>query len=246
MKALLRTGAIAGACGGVAMAVFLATFGRGPIRDAIDLERSLEALAGSGGAAQEDLFSRGTQELGGMLGLVLFGIAVGLIFAIVLGAVGREIGGASVFHSSLRLGIIGFWTVVLVPFIKYPGNPPAVGDPATINERTLQYLGVVLASIALTGAVSRLGRRGSLTPVAHTWIRTGAYVVGLTAVMVFFPDNPDEIAAPAELIWRFRLASLGGLAVLWTVLALTAGTMLQRAQVRLAGVSHGSAEPIAW
>lgn len=245
MKALLQTGAIAGACGGVSFAAFLATVGRSPIRDAIDLEDSLGAAQGSGGAAQEDLFSRGVQELGGALGLVIFGIAVGLIFAVVLGAVGRRLGGGSVFHSSLRLGVIGFWTVVLVPFIKYPGNPPAVGDPETINERTLQYIAVVVASIVLTVAVSQLGQRLSLTPVKRTWLRTVAYGGGLIALFLIFPGNPDEIAAPAELIWRFRLASVGGLAVLWTVLALTAGTLLERAQTRAAGVPRESLEPIS-
>lgn len=243
MKTLLKTGAIAGACGGISLAVFLATVGRSPIRDAIDLEESLEAS--QGGAVQEDLFSRGVQELGGMLGLALFGIAVGLIFAVVLGAVGRQLGGGSVFNASLRLGAIGFWTVVVVPFIKYPGNPPAVGDPETINERTLQYIALVSASIALTLAVSRLGQGRSLSPVARTWLKTVVYGGGLAALVVIFPDNPDEIAAPAELIWRFRLASIGGLAVLWTVLALTAGTLLERGQARAAGVRGLSAEPVS-
>jgi len=244
MKALLRIGAIGGVCGGVSLAVFLATVGRGPTRDAIALEESLEAAEGSG-AATADLFSRGVQEVGGILGVVLFGIAVGLIYAVVFGAVGRRLGGDSLLNRSLRLGVIGFWTVVLVPFIKYPGNPPAVGDPETINERTLQYIALVLASIALTIVVSRIGERRSLPPVTHTWLRVVAYTCGLIALVWFLPDNPDDITAPAELIWRFRLASLGGLAAFWIVLSLTVGTMLERAQTRAAGAPRESQKPIA-
>jgi predicted cobalt transporter CbtA len=48
--------------------------------------------------------------------------------------------------------------------------------------------------------------------------------------VLLVPESPDAIAAdvPAAVVWDFRLASLGQLAVLWTTLGLTAGYLVDR------------------
>ena len=224
MKRLLAIGSLGGLAAGGAAALFMATAGRGPIRDAIELEGSHTA----GGAHHEDLFGRGVQEVGGVIGLLVFGLALGIVFAVVLAAVGPRLAAATPMAASARLGTAGFVSVVLVPFLKYPANPPAVGDPETINERTLLYFAVLLLSILLTWAVWRFHRTVGLSAVPKAWAATACYSAGLAAIFLALPGSPDAVDAPAQLVWRFRLASLGGLAAAWAVLALVAGTMLSR------------------
>ena len=226
MRRLLGVGCLAGLAAGAAAALFAATVGRGPIRDAIALEDS-RAYA-SGGAHHEDLFGRGVQEIGGAVGLIVFGLALGVIFAVVLAAVGPRLTAATPLGASVRLGLAGFVSVVLVPFLKYPANPPAVGDPDTVNERTLLYFACLALSILLTLAVWRLHRTTRLAPVPKAWAAAACYGAGLLVIFVALPGNSDAIDAPADLVWRFRLASLGSLAAAWTMLSMVMGTLLSR------------------
>lgn len=226
MTRVLRVGALAGLAAGAALAAFMATVGRGPINDAIALEESHEH--DGGGVAHEDLFSRGVQEIGGAIGLLVFGLALGLIFAIVLARLGPRLRAASPMQAAGRLAAIGFVTVVLVPFLKYPANPPAVGDPDSINDRTVQYFAVLACSIALTALVWRAYQQARVTPVVRAWMTAWLYAGGLAAIFLILPPNPDAVEAPANLIWRFRMASIGGLGTAWTVLALVVGTLWSR------------------
>ena len=226
MKRLLAAGSLAGLAAGVASALFAATAGRGPIRDAIALEDSISHA--TSGAHHEDLFGRGVQEVGGAIGLVVFGLALGVIFAVVLGAVGPRLAASTPLAASVRLGCAGFVAVVVVPFLKYPANPPAVGDPSTVNERTMLYFAALALSILLAWAVWRFHRTARLAPTAQAWATAALYAAGLAVIFLALPANPDDVEAPAELVWRFRLASLGGLAAAWAVLALVTGTLLSR------------------
>ncbi len=226
MKRLLGAGCLAGLAGGAAAAVFAATAGRGPIRDAIALEESLSHATSA--AHHEDLFARGTQEIGGAIGLIVFGLALGVIFAVVLGAVGPRMVASTPLAASMRLGCTGFMAVVVVPFLKYPANPPAVGDPATVNERTTLYFAVLALSILLAWAVWRFHRVARLGPTAQVWATVALCAAGLAVIFLALPTTPDAVDAPADLVWRFRLASLGALAVVWAVMALVTGTLLSR------------------
>jgi hypothetical protein len=57
----------------------------------------------------------------------------------------------------------GFLGVYLLPFVKYPANPPAIGHPFTIVTRGQLYLTMVAASLILLGlavfVAHRLSRR---------------------------------------------------------------------------------------
>ena len=74
----------------------------------------------------------------------------------------------------------------------------------------------------------RFHRGVKLEPVPKFWATAALYGAGLLVLFLALPGSPDSIDAPADLVWRFRLASLGGLAAAWTVLALVTGTLLSR------------------
>jgi len=50
---------------------------------------------------------------------------------------------AQVFGIAL-LALAAFITIALVPMLKYPANPPAVGNPDTIGPRTGLYLSMLV------------------------------------------------------------------------------------------------------
>ena len=231
MTRYLRLGAVAGAAGGLVMAIVLRVLGEPSIGDAIAIEKAHMPA----GTAHKELFSRGVQQVGGMAAAIVYGVAIGLVFAIVFAAVRHRLATRDDWRRSTLLGVVGFVTMYAVTFLKYPPNPPAVGNPDTINERTILYLALVGWSIVASWAAWRLHRwlraRGV---VEHQRLPVTAltYVALITVAFVLLPGNPDAIGAPATLVWRFRIASLGGAAAYWSVLGLAFGWLCVRAPAR--------------
>ncbi|MDP9071763.1 MAG: CbtA family protein [Actinomycetota bacterium] len=215
----VRHGALAGVAGGAATALFLLLVGQRSINEAIAAERA----AGHGGDA---LFSRGVQQAGGALGAVLVGAALGSALAVVFAAVRHRLAGRDDFDRSVRLGAAAFVTVFLVPFLKYPANPPAVGDPTTAGRRAALYLVALSWSVVAAWAAWRLRRWLSAEGRPARLNQAAAVAMWLTLVGLGFailPGSPDPVTLPASLIWRFRLASAGGQALFWAVTACAFG-----------------------
>jgi hypothetical protein len=105
-----------------------------------------------------------------------------------------------------------------VPALKYPANPPSVGEPDTIKYRTGLYFLMMAISIASTLGALRLRR--SMVPRFGTWnaslLALGVYLVVMTAVFSLLPGvNEVPATFPAVTLWDFRIASLGIQTVLW-------------------------------
>lgn len=229
MKAFLKRGALAGAAGGLASALVLLLLGERTVSRAIALEHQRSAAAGE---TVHEMFSRHVQLAGGALGTAIAGVAFGVLFAVVYVAVRHRLAGRTEWQRATTLAPIAFLTLYVVPWLKYPPNPPAVGDPDTIDERTALYLVVLVWSIVATWGAWRL----------HRWLRTqgrpdhvratatvATWAVVVAIGLVILPGTPDAVTAPATLVWRFRLASLGGAAAFWAVLGATYGWLGVRA-----------------
>ena len=245
MNRMLRLGALSGLVGGAAMALFLLAVGERSIGDAIALE---DAAARASGETHEALFSRGTQVVGGMAGSVVAGVVFGLVLAVVFASVRHKLAFADDWRRALAVAAVGFVTVALVPALKYPANPPAVGDPDTIGRRTTLYLLMLAWSIVAAWGAWRLSLWLRERPTADHVRLTAA--VGLFAVLVgigfaVLPGTPDAVTAPATLVWRFRIASLGGTAVLWLVSGTVLGTLLGRPGTVRAKRTNRSGSPEA-
>jgi hypothetical protein len=225
----LRRGALAGLAGGVAMALFLLIYGERSIRAALAIEEANAGHDHGGGAAP---FTRGEQVFGGSMALLIYGLFLGTVFGIVFAAVRHHSRLRDDFWRSLGLGAVAFGTLVLVPALKYPGNPPAVGDPDTVGERTVSYLTLMLAAIVLAVGIWRLSqwlRRQGFEDHLRVPAVAVTYVAALAIVYLVWPSNPDPVEIPAKLIWRFRLAALGGSATLFAVMAATFGWLSVKA-----------------
>jgi hypothetical protein len=253
VRALLVRGMLAGLVAGVLAFAFALVFGEPQVQAAIDFENHLARLAHEPAAA--GVVSRGTQRTLGLLtGLVAIGIALGglcaLAFAWAYGRVGAF--GARTTAALLALG--AYLTVTVVPFTKYPANPPTVGDPATIDRRTAVFAAMIAITLLAFVAAGRV-RRGLLA-------RLGAWNAGTLAAFAFVAvvavaelilpavhETPRGF--PADVLWRFRVASLGINAVLWASIGLGFGVLAARliearapreavaAPLRATGISEG-------
>ncbi|KKZ69311.1 membrane protein [Streptomyces showdoensis] len=193
--------------------------------------------AGHGQAAEpaeeEEIVSRDLQSTAGLAtGVLVYGVALGgiasLAFCFVLGRVGR-------FTPKATAAIVAaaaFTTVYLVPFLKYPATPPAVGNPDTIGKRTTLFFLMILLSVLLGVAAVVAGRR--LAPRLGNWNATvvagAGFVAAVTVACLFLPGNEDAVQAsfPAAVLWEFRLATLGIQAGLWVVFGLAFGLLAER------------------
>lgn len=227
-RRLLKEGVLAGAAGGAALALVLRLIGEGPIGRAV-------ALEGGGG---DEMFGRGAQQAGGMVAAVLYGAALGAVFTLAYALVRHRLRTTDDWRASVALAAAGFAGVFLLPFLKYPANPPAVGDPDTIGRRTALYLLAVAWSLVATWGGWRAWRAlaARATPVAAAAPATLATFVALASVgLVLLPANVDPVEAPATLIWQFRLATVAGAATLWSVMGLVFGWFRVRQRGDVAG-----------
>lgn len=221
MRKYLREGLVAGAAGGLAAAVYLAIVVQPILGEAIALEDPM-------GHAHDELFTRGVQQMGGAVGTVLYGALLGVILSTVLAMVRHRLRGDD-GQRAVRVAATGFVTVLLVPFLKYPGNPPGVGDPATVSRRTGLYLVFLALSVLaawsgwrLTRTLTARGRRPESAAVAGI----GAYLVAIVVAAAVLPGTGNVVSLPAELVWRFRITSIGGSALLMAVTGIVLGWRL--------------------
>lgn len=223
----MRSPYVRGALSGVAAGLLAATVAY------FLLEPTLRAAIALEGGTDDGLVSRSVQErLGAPAGFVLTGLALGLVLA----ALDRGVrGGGSPWHRSWWLTLALFTAVVALPQLRYPANPPGVGDPETVGDRTGAYLLAIalgLVVVALVGlALRQLHDAGRLGPAQQVL----AAATGLTLVALCWavlPSSQDPVDVPATLLWDFRIRSLAVTTLLWGALGATYGALALRQQAR--------------
>jgi len=167
--------------------------------------------------------SRATQKTWGLAtGTVAVGLALGGILGLLSGAVLGRLGRLGPAQSTATVVAIGFVSFSLVPFLKYPAAPPAVGSGDTIGERTGYYFVFLLVSVLLAVALTAVAVR--LAPQVGAFAAVAGALVGyavLTAIAGGLMPTVNEVGDfPADTLWYFRLSSLYTLAALWGVIGL--------------------------
>lgn len=256
VRALVMRAMGVGALAGLLAFVFARIFAEPVIQAAIDYESARDAaknaLAIAAGQAPEpegsDIFSRFVQSnIGIGVGMILFGVALGCFFGVAYCIAYGRVGRVRPRQLSLLVAAAGFLTVYLVPFVKYPANPPSIGNPDTIQQRGGLYLIMVVASVAVGIAAVWAGRR--LRVRFGTWtagiLAALGFIVVMGVIMSLLPavgqlavnaasdgaaltETPQPLrnsagalvfpGFDADALYRFRLYSLGAQVILWTVL----------------------------
>jgi predicted cobalt transporter CbtA len=238
-RTLLLRGMLVGIVAGLLVFCFARWIGEPQVERAIAFESSADQANGE--PAEPEMVSRKVQRGVGLLtGVVVYGAAIGGIFGLVFALASGRIGDFAPRALSALLAAIAFVTIVLVPNLKYPANPPAVGNPATIGVRTAAFFLLIAFSIAATVLAIQVGRRLSLR--YGSWngfmLAAGLFVVIMSVVSHFLPEI-DEVPAgfPATLLWRFRVATLELQAVLWGTVGFLFGWLTER-DVRSSPISR--------
>jgi predicted cobalt transporter CbtA len=246
---LLLRGMLVGVLAGLLAFGFARIFGEPQVDRAIALEGTLghshehgdhAAAATAGGEAEEpELVSRETQAgLGLLTGAVVYGAAIGGLFALVFAFTYGRVGRLDARATAALLALAAFIALVVVPSLKYPANPPAVGNPDTIGERTTLFFIMLAISIAalvlaVNLALGLARRHGGWTAGL---IAATVYIAIIAIAQVALPAvNEVPEGFPADLLWQFRIASLGMHAVLWTTIGLTFGVLAERSFARRTG-----------
>ena len=148
-------------------------------------------------------------------------LLLGIVFAF-----GRKIipGSNNTKKAIILAGII--WLVIFImPAIKYPANPPTVGDPDTINYREYLYISFILISsftaLGLSIIYTKMKAKTSLKFLTVSVI----YAIVMVGAFVFVPPNPDKITAPMDIVNGFRIMSVLTMTMLWIVLGITFGML---------------------
>lgn len=238
-RALLVRGMLAG----LFAAVLAFLFARWAGEPQVDLAIAVEALRAQAAHAHEEpeLVSRAVQKgLGLFTGVGLYGSAVGGLFALAFALAYGRVAAIGPRALSLWLATAAFVAVTLMPALKYPPTPPAVGLHETVAFRTEAYFGMMALSLAgLVLAIAfgvRAGRR--LGPLNGALAGVGAYLAVMVVVHLALPavnEVPKDF--PAVVLWDFRVASIGMQALLWTTLGVTFGWLAEQ-QLRSARSTH--------
>jgi hypothetical protein len=236
----LVRGMLVGILAGLLSFGFLKLYGEPQVDRAIAFETQLdEAKAAAERAkgvkveAAPELVSRRVQAGIGLFTAVLvyctaFGGLFGLAFAFAYGRVGSALRPGSM---SVLLAATGFIAIYLIPNLKYPANPPSVGNPETIGIRTALYF--IMIALSVTAMVAAIALKRLIVLQFGEWNATllaaASYLI-LVAVAGFLLPTINEVpdALPAVVLWRFRIASIGAQLIMWGTLGVLFGSLTER------------------
>jgi len=211
--AVFRAAVLAGVLAGLVLGLFhlVAT------EPVIDAATAIEEAAAMPHAGMEEdpVVSRETQRVGLIIGFLLYGLSLGVLFCGAFYLIQRALPVDGLAKKGALLALAGYWCIALVPFIKYPANPPGVGDPETIQFR--QGFALALMLLLLGGAALSLYLPRWVRGL-NTWALIAVNVAFAGILLVVMPANTDPVEMPPDLVMQFRVLSLLGLTLFWAVL----------------------------
>ena len=239
VKDMLWRGMLVGILAAMMATLFAQAVAEPQIDRAIGVEQAHQAHHMDGAMAgdqDEELVSRATQKGAGLFtALALYGAAVGGIFSLVFAYGYGRMGRMGPRSFALLLAGLAFILIVVVPGIKYPQTPPAVGKHETVGIRTAAYFAMIALSI---GAAVIAGKVLTALCRSMRGFDAGLLAIGAFVVMVALGQcvlpTVDEVPAdfPATLLWNFRVASIGTQLLLWSTIGIGFGWAAERVLVR--------------
>jgi predicted cobalt transporter CbtA len=240
-RAFLIRGLFAGLLAGIATFAVAYVVGEPHVDRAIAIEESSAVPAdhrsdadGAATAHSHDdaaVVSRQDQSTWGLAtGTLMIGVTIGGILALVSAGVMGRVGRLSPGTSTVLMGAIGYLSVVLIPFLKYPATPPAVGSGDTIGQRTALYFTFLLISVAAAATCTVLAARllDSRGVQGALLIGAGTYVAVMVVASTLMPTIDEIGAFPGDVLWDFRLASLFTLTALWATVTIVLTASIRR------------------
>ena len=168
---------------------------------------------------------RSWQKGGQILAGAILGTSIGSLFGIVYALSKKSLPSRNNIGKTLILAGLMWFTLFVIPFLKYPANPPTVGDGETVVLRGILYLTLIAISgflaIGFYQIFKRLKAKNKILPII-------GYGVLISLVFFLMPENPDEISTSMELVNGFRAVAFLTGTVFWFTLALFLGVFWQK------------------
>lgn len=164
-------------------------------------------------------------QLGGSVAAgAIMGLSYGALFGIVYAYTRKGLPGKTEVAKAVVLAGMMWFVLYMVVAIKYPANPPAVGDPETIVYRQGLYMALVAISGASALGLAFLYRRMKGAKNKKVVIVPAIYAAIMACAFMALPPNPDAVSAPMDLVISFRIASAFTMSVFWGVLGIVLGS----------------------
>jgi len=237
-RTLLIRGMLAGVAASVLAFVVARVLGESQVGQAIAFESARHATHTAAGGHDPELVSRTVQStLGLFTGLLVFSVAVGGLYALAYACVQGRLGGLGARATAALVALGGFAGGYLLPFLKYPANPPSIGDPDTVGRRTALYFAMMAISLVVVIGAAVAGRRlaGRFGGWNAGLLAASGGVLALGVAYAVLPgvhETPADF--PADVLWRFRVASLAIQATVWATVGLLFGALTERSLDRSA------------
>ena len=169
------------------------------------------------------------QKSGQILAGAILGTSIAALVGIVFLFARKSLPEGNNVKKTLILSGLMWFTIFVIPFLKYPANPPTVGDAETVVMRGILFLSFIaisgLGAVAFYQVYRKLQSKKIFALVG--------YAIFIGVAFFLMPENPDEITAPMELVEGFRGASFVTVSVYWLTLALILGGFVEKLQERL-------------
>jgi predicted cobalt transporter CbtA len=216
----LLAGAIAGTILGAINQVAVEPY----IEHAIKLEMQNTIQSGQVINPAEFAAYRFWQKGGEIIAGTILGLSIGSLYGIVFAYTRSSISGSNNKKKALIVASIMWFVLFLMPVLKYPPNPPAVGNPETIYYRQSLYVAFLAISGFSALGLAFLYRKMVLSSNTKKAIIPSAYAAIMAGVYLAMPANPDPINAPIDLVIGFRITSAITISMFWALLGVIFGT----------------------
>jgi predicted cobalt transporter CbtA len=219
----LLSGAIAGTLLGLINQIIVEPF----IDRAIGIETQRNIASGEAVDLNEQSHYRMWQKIGEINAGTIFGTSLGALVGIVFAYTRNRLPGSNNQKKALILTGLMFFVLFLIPALKYPPNPPAVGNPSTIYYREVLYIAILAISGLSSLLLAILYRRLSAFSSKNIIIPL-LYAIIVSASYLMLPSNPDKITIPSDLMINFRVASVTTMAMFWVLLGVIFGSLYDK------------------
>jgi predicted cobalt transporter CbtA len=236
--ALLAITILSGAVAGTILAIINHGLVEPYIDQAIAIEVQNSIASGENIDLVEIADYRVWQKGGAIAAGAVYGIAISALFGIVFAYGRNALPGDNNKKKALFLAGVLWFVLYLMVAIKYPANPPAVGDPETIYYREGLYIaylaisGITALVLSLVWNRVQMKSKKIVLPLIYAGVMIATYV-GL-------PPNTDEITISMELIQTFRILTAFTIGLFWAILGLLFGSLwdkfIPRQEAKLATI----------
>ena len=173
---------------------------------------------------------RDWQKSGQLLASGILGMSIGALFGIVFAYSRNSLPKGHTLKKTFVLAAIMWFTIFIIPFLKYPANPPTVGDVDTVVLRSILYLSFIAISGFSAVGFFILYKKLQNKKKGLAFV---GYAVFITTVFFIMPVNPDEVKAPMDLVNSFRIMSVIAVTTFWIAEAIIFGMLWQKYKAKL-------------